>query len=333
MSRQREPLEGPTAERQGIATWEPTTVVDRLACVLYRGLRAGVQAGVLLVALVLTLSLLVSPAVLVAEQPTIALFIALSIVPAAVLAWYIWSIDVTTREPITLLAGTFFLAVLFATFAAIVNSAAVGVLERSALLGGLVFFYLVVGPVEEGVKLLAVRALPYRYRTFDAVIVGTVYGAVAGLGFAAIENALYITQYTLAAAPEAGLVTAVTGITTVRLVVGPGHVLFSAIAGYYLGLAKFTPQYAGPLVVKGLLIASVAHGTYNVTVQFVPDLLAAVTPLGSSLAFVTFVLGFDLIVAAYLYVLVARYRRTYRSVYGGPSNTLPDMAEFDPPSR
>ncbi|WP_121741610.1 PrsW family intramembrane metalloprotease [Natronorubrum halophilum] len=337
MSPGRDPVERADEQSRDlydVSTWEPRSITDRLASAIYTGISYGFQTIVLVVALVITLALLVQPAVLVLEDPSLAVFFGLSVVPAALLAGFIWRTDITTNEPLGLLVGTFLLAVLFATFAAVVNSAFGPSLQAIPLVGTILFFYLIVGPVEEGVKLLAVRVFAYRSDTFDAVIDGAVYGAIAGLGFAAIENAIYIASTVSQAGAGTGTVTAATGIATVRALVGPGHVIYSAIAGYYLGLAKFNPRYAGPLVVKGLLIAAFIHGTYNVTVGIAPELITSVLPIGFGLAFVSYVILFDLVIGYYLYRKIARYRRTYLSVRddtGTPPK--PERTEFEPPQR
>ncbi|TQR22379.1 hypothetical protein C9J85_12075 [Haloferax sp. wsp5] len=133
-------------------------------------------------------------------------------------------------------------------------------------LGQVFFFFLIVGPVEETVKLLAVRLYAYSHDSFNAVIDGAVYGAMAGLGFATIENALYITRNARVGFRRRRIIAAGGTITAVRALAGPGHVIYSAIAGYYLGLAKFNKENAGPIVIKGLILAALVHATYNSTV-------------------------------------------------------------------
>ncbi|THE65086.1 protease PrsW [Salinadaptatus halalkaliphilus] len=336
MQRRRDPVERADEESRDlydVATWEPRSALDRLAYAIYMAITYGLHGIVLLVALAITLALLLQPGILVLEQPWIGIFFALSVVPAGALAAFIWYTDVTTNEPLGLLVGTFVLAVLFATFAAVVNSVTQPFFQAIPIVGWALFFYLIVGPVEEIVKLLAVRVFAYRSDTFDAVIDGAVYGAIAGLGFAAIENAIYISSTLLEA--ETGLFTAATGIATVRALVGPGHVIYSAIAGYYLGLAKFNPNDAGPLVVKGLLVAAFVHATYNTTVGIVPDLLAMLYPaLTFEIAFVGYVIAFNLAIGYYLYRKIARYRRTYLAVRDDIDEpSPPELTEFDPPKR
>ncbi|MFC6769407.1 PrsW family intramembrane metalloprotease [Natrinema soli] len=337
MERRRDPVER-AEERTGdgsvdlydVSTWEPRSVVDLVAYTLYNAVSYGFRALVLLIAIAITLVLLVSPAAVVLEDPFVAVFFGLSIVPAGLLAAYIWHADITTSEPLWLLVVTFLLAVLFATFAALVNS------FSQALLGisGVLFFYLIVGPVEETVKLLAVQVFAYRNDSFNAVIDGAVYGAVAGLGFAAIENALYISRVIGEANPETNILVTASGIATVRALAGPGHVIYSAIAGYYLGLAKFNRDRAGPIVLKGLLVAAFVHGTYNVTVGIVPGLITEVLPIGFGIAFVGYVVLYDLAIGYYLYRKIDRYRRTYQSVTSDiDGESRPELTEFEPPQR
>ncbi|WP_408956970.1 PrsW family intramembrane metalloprotease [Natrinema sp. 74] len=339
MQRRRDPIER-AEERNGdgstdlydVSTWEARSAADLLAYAIYTAVSYGFRALVLLIAIAITLVLLVSPAAVVVRDPFVAAFFALSVVPAGLLAGYIWYADVTTNEPLWLLVVTFLLSVLFATFAAVINSVTATLLGIG---GTALFFYLIVGPVEETVKLLAVQVFAYQKDSFDAVIDGAVYGAVAGLGFAAIENALYISRVIGEANPETSILVTASGITTVRALTGPGHVIYSAIAGYYLGLAKFNPDDAGPIVLKGLLVAAFVHGTYNVTVGIVPGLIATALPtIGYGLAFVGYVIVYDAAIGYYLYRKLSRYRRTYRAVRDdAESVSPPELTEFDPPQR
>jgi RsiW-degrading membrane proteinase PrsW (M82 family) len=192
------------------------------------------------------------------------------------------------------------------------------------------------------VKWLAVRLLPYRHESFDAVIDGAVYGAAAGLGFATIENALYISRgismdptgaFVLAQTGTGieGIIGAGAGITALRALAGPGHVLYSAFAGYYLGLAKFNPDRAGPIVVKGLLIASFIHASYNTLVGIVPNLVTFVPGAPQGLVFLGFVVAYDGVFGYVLYRKLRRYRESYRAVHDGvDEDTLrPELTEFD----
>jgi RsiW-degrading membrane proteinase PrsW (M82 family) len=382
----RDPIEAHgdgTRDLYDISTWEPRSTLDRLAVRLYHGVLKTIRVFVVLLAGLILLSqfLLGSIGATFAEDPYSVGLVLLSVVPALGLAAYVYVADVTSSEPLELLVGTFMLGILFAGFAAVLNTvlgpvvrgvpSTLGVL--GSIVGAVLFFYLVVGPVEEAVKLLAVRLYAYRDRSFDAVIDGAVYGAAAGLGFATIENALYITrnlnasgnEFALGAAlgaaglgwvaaaladlslpvaqSSAGGIIGIVGtggrIAALRALAGPGHVIYSAFAGYYLGLAKFNSENAGPIVVKGLLIASLIHATYNVLVGIVPAVFVvtmsefAGVSVPDLVAFFAFVLVYDSIFGFALLRKIRTYRAAYHDVRGtddreGTFN--PEATEFDP---
>jgi RsiW-degrading membrane proteinase PrsW (M82 family) len=290
----------------GVVDWEVRTAFDRLAVRVYRSLLAAGRNTVVLLALLIVLSQVGLVASVVREDPATAAYIGLSVIPALGLALYVRRQDIGAEEPLVLLVGTFVLGVLFAGFAAVLNSTLIRPFDAFGVVGLLGFFYLVVGPVEETVKWLAVRLYAYRSTEFSAVVDGAVYGAMAGLGFATIENTLYISREILAiGSAEPGV--AALSITAVRSLAGPGHIIYSAFAGYYLGLAKFNYGNRGPIVVKGLLIATLLHATYNALATVLPTIVS-VTDLGVStgVAFVGLVFLYD---GVALLVLLRKFRR------------------------
>ncbi|WP_435151447.1 PrsW family intramembrane metalloprotease [Haladaptatus sp. DFWS20] len=297
-----------------IATWEERSRLDWFATKLYGTIVVSARTFIILLAVAILLLQFALGGLAALANPWIGLFALLSVVPAFALAAYIWYADVTMSEPLPLLVGTFLLGVLFAGFAAILNTYTQPLFNEIPLVGTVLFFYIIVAPVEETVKLLAVRLYAFRSSRFDAVIDGAVYGAMAGLGFATIENAIYISQGVLNTSSTEPLLQA--GQTAVfRLFAGPGHVIYSAFAGYYLGLAKFNRENAGPIIVKGLLIAAAIHATYNTLVGFVPGLASLVYPsITPAIAYIIFVFIYDGFFGYLLYRKIARYRDLYEQV-------------------
>ncbi|MDS0280568.1 PrsW family intramembrane metalloprotease [Haloarcula onubensis] len=321
-----------------ITDWEVRSVFDRLVYFLYYAGQWALRGLVILLAIaILAVQIAFGGLGALGAQPLFAALAALSAIPALVLAGYIYYADVTTDEPLTLLVGTFMLGVLFAGFAAILNTVLRGPVQFVGSIGGLLpflgqvtFFLLIVGPVEESVKLLAVRLYAYRDDRFDAVIDGAVYGAMAGLGFATIENALYIVQNTEMVAGTLQAISAGSGIAAVRALAGPGHVIYSAFAGYYLGLAKFNPKNAGPIVLKGLLIATVIHAGYNSLSGVVTGLLSSVYGVPQFVAFVGFVVVYDGIFILLLLRKLDAYRQAYkRAQQGGNPQSEPGVPDFE----
>lgn len=310
---------GDSTDLHGVVTWEPRTKFDRLAVTLYRLGVGGAKAIVVLLAFVILLGV---GGLSTITDPAIGLLTAISAIPALALAGYVWYGDVTTSEPLSLLVATFLLAILTASFAAVLNGVLRPFFEPIGFVGMVVFFFVVVGPVEETVKLLAVGLYAYNDDRFDAVIDGAVYGAVAGLGFATIENAIFIARNV--GDPEMvmiGLDLIGTGgqITTIRALAGPGHVVYSAFAGYYLGLAKFNPQHRGPIVIKGVIIAALIHATYNSTVGIASGVIQFVTGLPSVVSFFVFVVLYVGFFGALLFRKCKRYSDAYADAETDPT--------------
>jgi RsiW-degrading membrane proteinase PrsW (M82 family) len=335
MDEERDPVEsGADSGRDlyDVASWEPRTRVDRVSVRLYALLVRGARALVVFVAIAILAVEFVLTGLATIGDPVVGLFILLSVVPASGIAVYLWQADVTMREPLGTMLVTFLFGVLFAGFAAVLNSIADPLFGAIPYVGLVLFFYLVVAPVEETVKWLAVRLYAFRRPEFNAVIDGAVYGAVAGLGFATIENAVYIGgEYLEATRAGEGVFAATFSTAAVRTFAGPGHVIYSAFAGYYLGLAKYNREQAGPIVIKGLLIAALAHGTYNTLVGIVPELVSGVTGIGWPVAFIAFVLVYDGALVYVLYRKLARYRAAYQETNGGGDDrTVPDTGASGP---
>ncbi|WP_227133477.1 PrsW family intramembrane metalloprotease [Halorubellus salinus] len=298
-----------------VSTWEPRTALDRLAVAVYSGIVASARWAVVALAVLAFTAQLGLVVFGITVRPTLGVLTLASILPALVIVGVIWYQNPTMREPVWPLAATFLLSILLASFAALANSALKSVVTAyvPSVLALVVFFFLVVGPVEETVKWLAVRLYAYRSAAFDAVIDGAVYGAVAGLGFATIENALYISRAVIDAGgfQAAQSLQGAFEVATSRSFVGPGHVLYSAISGYYLGLAKFSDDHWGPIVVKGLLIAAGIHATYNSIVTLVD--FGAFPLVDGGVGFVLFVFAFEGAVGYVLYRKLSKYNRYYRA--------------------
>ncbi|MDV7349970.1 PrsW family intramembrane metalloprotease [Halorubrum distributum] len=315
-----------------VATWEERTSLDGLSVALHWLITRSAKALVVFVAFVGLLAILGSFGLGLLFDPAIAILLGLSVIPALGLAAYVYVSDVTTAEPLSLLVATFLLSILTATFAAILNSVLQPYFRSFGFLGLVLFFFVVVGPIEESVKLLAVRLYAYTDDRFDAVIDGAVYGAIAGLGFVVIENFVYIAQNVDMAELTVGIAAlgAGDGIAALRALAGPGHVVYSAFAGYYLGLAKFNPGNRGPIIVKGLVLAAAIHALYNTLVGPVTGVASQLLGLPQVVALFGFVVVFQ---GAFGYVLLRKIWR-YRDAFLDTRDEVgedvePELDEFE----
>jgi len=117
-----------------------------------------------------------------------------------------------------------------------------------------VYCFLVVGPIEEGSKILLAYLIVFRWREFDEPVDGFVYAAAISLGFASVENFYNLPDL---AWPDQLARTAALPIT---------HVLFSAIWGFGAGHARFcVPR--GPRrtlwQIGSIALGMFAHGLYD----------------------------------------------------------------------
>jgi RsiW-degrading membrane proteinase PrsW (M82 family) len=121
--------------------------------------------------------------------------------------------------------------------------------------------------VEEVCKFIPVRFGVYYLREFDEPMDGIVYAAAVALGFAAVENVLYVTgAYSRALATDpAGAFGEARHLLFMRAIYStPGHVIDSAVWGAALGWAKFAKpgQRARPILLA-LAMGMGLHAAWN----------------------------------------------------------------------
>ena len=117
--------------------------------------------------------------------------------------------------------------------------------------------FLAIACIEEYVKYLVVKLLVLKRKDFDEPVDAMIYMITAALGFAAVENALFIFplfHQSLLLGLE---------ITTNRFL-GANllHALSSAIVGFFLARAWFSPRRPH-FIALGIIIASFLHAMFN----------------------------------------------------------------------
>jgi len=194
----------------------------------------------------------------------VVLLLFLSILPVFLLARYIYNNDFE-KEPTSLLVGLFlmgigsvivtyflssFLENTFPFFSP-QNQIYLNVLEL------IPYVYIGVALIEEFAKWIFVYLYAYHHYEFNHAYDAIVYCVFVSMGFACIENLLYVFNY-------GSMQTAIVrGITAV-----PGHACFGILMGFYFGMAKTADKLRNKGVshknkVKSLLLPVLAHGTYD----------------------------------------------------------------------
>ena len=180
--------------------------------------------------------------------------ILLAVAPALVIMVYIYFKDRYEKEPIGLLTINFLLGATLSialTFALspLVNGLIAGWGQSDAAKMALKAF-IGVALVEEFSKYIIVRVAAQRRPAFNEKFDGIVYAVMVSMGFAALENILYVTIHGV----ETGILRAFTAV--------PAHASFAILMGYFMGKAKFSNQRF-LLNMAGLLAATLFHGAYD----------------------------------------------------------------------
>lgn len=127
------------------------------------------------------------------------------------------------------------------------------VLEKENVGGGSFFVsFLSSGFLEESLKWFILMVSVYPHAHFDEHYDGIVYGASVSLGFATLENILYLIGHGV----EHAFVRALLPVSC--------HALIGVIMGFYLGKARFSTDKARvKWLILSLALPSLLHGSYD----------------------------------------------------------------------
>jgi RsiW-degrading membrane proteinase PrsW (M82 family) len=187
-------------------------------------------------------------------------------VPMFLFAVFINWLDRYEKEPKLLLGAAFVWGVVIAGGGAyIINTVlGIGIYVMTGSEGAAEFGTTsIVAPIiEEGLKGLAVLAVFLMFRKeFDSVLDGIVYGAVTAMGFAAIENVLYIYRGYQDGGWEGFWV-----LVFIRvLLVGWMHPFFTAFTGIGLAIARMSRNVLVKIIAvpTGYALAVTSHAFHN----------------------------------------------------------------------
>lgn len=181
-------------------------------------------------------------------------YLALAVAPGLAIILFILFKDRYNKEPRLTLFVSFFLGCLSIIPAAFVEEAFE--LTMDGTVAGLaIFVYLIVAGSEELGKFIGLRFYSYNRKSFDEPFDGIVHSLMVSMGFATIENILYVLKFAeIGQGLQVGIMRAFMAV--------PAHGVFAVLMGFYMGKAKFQKNGFG-LMLLGLLLAVFFHGTYD----------------------------------------------------------------------
>ena len=180
-----------------------------------------------------------------------------ALLPPLFLMWKVYQNDTIEKEPTGLLVKIFVFGMISTIPAVILETIGQTVLEgvlgipQGRVFNLLMFFIVVAGAEDEN---------------FNYVFDGVVYGVAAALGFAALENVLYVL--------DGGLATA--GMRALTSI--PIHCICGVYMGHYYGIAKAADYHGekaacGKMKLRAFLIPILIHGAYDFIVSDPEEML------------------------------------------------------------
>ncbi|MEZ4852318.1 MAG: PrsW family glutamic-type intramembrane protease [Bacteroidia bacterium] len=185
--------------------------------------------------------------------------LALALAPIVFIFTFVYLKDEYEREPLKYLVITFILGICTALPVLFIGEylqILTGTSQASDSFGVFIYAFFVVAFTEEVMKFLVLRFYNYPHKEFDEPYDGIMYGVAVSLGFAAIENVLYVFN-SEGSEIQTGIVRMFTAV--------PAHAMFGIMMGYFMGRAKFIEEKNKKVLemLKGLGVAIFFHGVYD----------------------------------------------------------------------
>lgn len=174
-------------------------------------------------------------------------FLTAGIAPALALMAFFYLKD-QFAEPLILMCKTFLLGallvfpIMFIQYGLTVENLAENSIVQSFIQSAL---------IEEFFKWFIFIYVVFHHTEFDSHYDGIVYAVAISLGFAAVENILYLMINGL----EFAVIRALFPVSS--------HALFAVIAGYHLGKAKMNRRHKRWNLLLAFMLPFLLHGTYN----------------------------------------------------------------------
>ena len=201
-----------------------------------------------------------------------------ALVPAVFLMVQVYRLDGIEKEP----PGLLLRLALFGAISGLVAGAVEGALTRvldvvpvRPMVRLVIENFLIVALVEEACKRWVVMKFAWNHPAFDYRFDAVVYCVFSALGFAALENILYVAEFGFSVAVSRALLSV------------PGHCFFAVYMGIYLGQAKMTERAMQRYYIElpdetpeqylraSLLVPTLLHGFWDFSLSVGGGLMTA----------------------------------------------------------
>ena len=169
-------------------------------------------------------------------------------IPPLLILLFIYRNDLYEPEPHKLLLKTFFIGFIITIPMVIIELITADIFKN-------ILMYSVFGIalVEEGIKYLTLIYYNYPKKDFNEPYDGIIYSVVLTMGFALVENIIYVVGY-----DSGGDVALLRMISSIPL-----HATCGIVMGYFLGKSKIENKNKKQNMSLAIIIPIIIHGFYN----------------------------------------------------------------------
>jgi protease PrsW len=176
----------------------------------------------------------------------------ISLAPVILILIYIYYRDKFEKEPMGLLMRALVAGAIITLPVIIVELGLSSIVSfENKIAGAFYEGFIVAAFTEELFKYIAFVVIIWKNRNFNELFDGIIYAVYISLGFAAVENILYVFSH----GGGVGILRAFTAV--------PAHALFGVTMGFYFGLAKFNEEKVTSYLWMAILIPILLHGLYD----------------------------------------------------------------------
>lgn len=181
----------------------------------------------------------------------------LSISPTIAFILWCYLKDKYDKEPITVLLKFFILGAFISVIAIILEDFLIDINKYTGYSYLLYMSFVVAALSEEGLKALVLIPNLLREKNFNEKLDGIIYSIFLSLGFATVENVIYILFEESKTAFEVGIARAVISV--------PAHIMFAITMGYYISKYKFSNKNIKKreYIFMSVLIPVLLHGIFD----------------------------------------------------------------------
>ncbi len=179
----------------------------------------------------------------------------LAVSPILICAFYVFIRDKYEKEPLRLLfLGLIFGALITTPIVLTEKLITFYIPNGGVLMEAFFLSFAVAALVEEGFKYVVLFFLIWKDNNFNERFDGIVYSVFISLGFAGVENVMYVYNPTMG-----GFETAIS-----RAIISvPAHGFFGILMGYYFALSKYEPEKRTRHIIGAFIVPFLVHGIYD----------------------------------------------------------------------